>query len=42
VDLFNAKRLYEEIIPNEKIKNLSDNNWPPAPGYYPHVLFEIH
>ena len=42
VDLFNAKKLYEDINPIEKIKYLSDNNWPPAPGYYPQALFEMH
>ena len=42
LNLINAKILYEEINPIEKIKNLSDNNWPPAPGYYPKVLFSIH
>ena len=40
--LLNAKKLYEEINPIEKIKILSDNNWPPAPGYYPQVIFELH
>lgn len=42
LDLMNAKKLYDDINPIEKIKKLSDNNWPPAPGYYPKVLFELH
>jgi len=42
LDLINAKILYEEINPIEKIKILSDSNWPPATGYYPNVLLNIH
>lgn len=42
LELMNAKKLYEDLKPIEKMKNLSDNNWPPSPGYYPQVLFKIH
>jgi|LGVF01.1.fsa_nt_gb hypothetical protein len=42
LEILNNKKLYEEINPVEKIKLLSDNNWPPAPGYYPTVLLTIH
>lgn len=42
VDFINANHIREVIRPIEKIKVLSDNNWPPAPGYYPNVLLEMH
>jgi len=42
LDLINYKRYAEVVKPNEKIKLLSLNNWPPAPAYHPHVFLEIH
>ncbi len=42
LDFINNIKLYKDIKPIEKIENLSKNNWPPAPGYYPHVLLELH
>ena len=42
VDYINNNKLYEDILPIEKIETLSKNNWPPAPGYYPNVLLELH
>lgn len=42
LDLINNKDLYDTIKPIEKIELLSNNNWPPAPGYYPQVLYDLH
>lgn len=42
VDMMNTKILYENIKLVEKINTLSENNWPPAPGYYPQVLYKMH
>jgi len=42
VDFINFKNFKEVVKPQEKIKVLADNNWPPAPGYYPKVLLEMH
>lgn len=42
LDLINNKDLYDTIKPIEKIEILSNNNWPPAPGYYPQVLYDLH
>ncbi|HUV52075.1 MAG TPA: hypothetical protein VMW64_03265 [Dehalococcoidia bacterium] len=39
LNLQNYKMLVEPI---SKLGVLSDNNWPPAPGYYPQVLLELH
>jgi hypothetical protein len=38
----NNKNFNKTVCPLEKIKILSDKNWPPAPGYYPRVLLELH
>ena len=38
----NNKNFNKAVRPLEKTKILSDNNWPPAPGYYPQVLLELH
>ena len=38
----NNKNFNKTVRPLEKIKILSDKNWPPAPGYYPRVLSELH
>lgn len=42
LDFINHKRFYEVVKPIEKLKILSDNNWPPAPGYYPYILLNLH
>lgn len=42
LDLINNKKFYDNIKPIEKIELISKNNWPPAPGYYPNVLLELH
>jgi len=38
----NAKKYLDFVRPFEKLKNLSVSNWPPAPGYYPQVLLQVH
>jgi len=38
----NNKNFKKTVRPLDKIKILSDKNWPPAPGYYPQVLLELH
>jgi hypothetical protein len=42
LEFINAKNFRETVKPTEKLKLLSDNNWPPAPGYYPQVLLELY
>ena len=42
LEFINTKNFKKVVRPLEKIIILSDNNWPPAPGYYPQVLLELH
>jgi hypothetical protein len=42
LNIINNKRYLEEIKPVEKLRALSDNNWPPGPAYYPDILLNIH
>lgn len=42
INFINHKRYMEVIKPIEKLRTLSDNNWPPAPAYYPDILLNIH
>ena len=35
-------KIWKIVRPIEKLKLLSDNNWPPAPGYYPRTLIHLH
>jgi hypothetical protein len=42
LELMNTKKFCEVVKPIEKLKILSKNNWPPAPGYYPKALLYMH
>lgn len=42
LEFINSKKFREAVKPIEKLKILSNNNWPPAPGYYPQTLLYIH
>lgn len=42
LEFINTRNFKKVVRPLEKIIILSDNNWPPAPGYYPQVLLELH
>jgi hypothetical protein len=35
-------KIWEIVKPIEKLKLLTNNNWPPAPGYYPQTLLHLH
>lgn len=41
-DYVNATHLCERIAPTAKLEILTRSNWPPAPGYFPNVLIEMH
>ena len=41
-DFINSKRFKDVVQPLQKLNILANNNWPPAPGYYPNVLLELH
>jgi hypothetical protein len=41
-EFIKAKNLIPLISPVEKLKVLWNNNWPPSPGYFPGVLWELH
>lgn len=38
LEVMNNKRFREEVQPIDQLKILADNNWPPGPGYFPHVI----
>jgi len=42
LEFINNKEFNKTVRPIEKMNILSDHNWPPAPGYFPQVLLELH
>lgn len=42
IDFINFEYFKNNVNPFEKLKILSDNNWPPAPGFYPQIILEYH
>jgi hypothetical protein len=42
LDILNAQDFLKVVRPLEKFRALSDNNWPPAPGYIPTIMRLLH
>lgn len=41
-DVIHGLKFKETIEPTNKLRLLSANNWPPAPGYFPATLLALH
>ncbi|MFC1962352.1 hypothetical protein ACFLWN_04880 [Chloroflexota bacterium] len=42
LQIVNAKNFVDVVKPLDKFRILSSNNWPPAPGYCPQIMNELH
>jgi len=42
LEILNADNFIKVVKPLEKFRILVNNNWPPAPGYYPQIINKMH
>jgi hypothetical protein len=42
LEFVNANEFIKVVRPLEKFRILSSNNWPPAPGYCPQIMYKLH